>query len=614
MKINNLTINFVQKKYLLHKCKGSKFFCNQNRLFSLFNTITKSTSSELEGLEKFIKVFEDESPLIEVKNGLTFSTLNMSKLIHTIAHPSVLLYSYELIKSKKGKMIATKYNKLCKYIIEISKQLRAGIFKFKLSSMILRKLSKVRLSSKSLSERIVLKALELLFTHVFEPMFSNCSHGFRPKRSHLSALKEIEHKFKGKKWIIEVDLENCFNSISVSDKLMSVLRISIKCSKTLALIKSALKAGYNLKHNVIKGEFVDTPKNNILSPLLCNIFLHQFDVFMEKIILKYQTKAKRGADSKEYREKLRVKKKAEIILKENFSQKFYNKYELSKEEFDLRKNYVKNIKNSISGLWTLKSTDPMDKNYIKVNYIRYADDFIIGIASSYQTALNILKECKDFLFNELALVISEEKINITDASKGIKFLGTVITNRKMKHKSVVILKKDVKKGHRVTVTSRLSFCAPIESLFKRLVNRGLFKWNCIKGQKDRIRPTALKFMIHFDHSIILEYYNSIIYGLLHYYKFVDNRISLSSIVNCLKHSCALTLALKLKLRTSAKVYKKFGKLLFDPKSKTGIFLPFDFKRLSYLERFKESNNFITPENVINSKIPYSKAQKVITRK
>jgi retron-type reverse transcriptase len=599
---------------MLQKCKSSKlFFCSQNRLFS---TITEPKGSKLERPKEFSEILENGSPLIKLKGSkseVTFSTLDTSKLIHSIAHPSVLLLSYELIKSKNGNMTPANNDETLDgisfdYILRISEQLKAGTFKFKLARRILiPKPGKVTLRPLTIGsprEKIVQKALQLVLTQIFEPTFSDHSHGFRPKRSCLSALKDVERNFRAMKWVIEADLEKCFDSIA-HDKLMSILKLSIKCSKTLALIKSALKAGYSLEDNIIKGELVGTSQGNVLSPLLCNIFLHKFDEFMEKIIVKYRKGSER-ANTSEYRKKKYIKSKAVEMLKKFFPKKCYNKYELSKEALDLRKNYVKDIKKARNAMWASNSVDHMDENYIKVAYIRYADDFIIGITGSHQIAVNILKECRNFLLNELALKMSEEKTCISDFNKGIKFLGTVITNRKIKQKPIVIIKTGINKSHKMTVTPRLSFHAPIESLLKRLVTRGLFKWNKIKDQKDRIRPTAFKCMTNLDHSIILQYFNSIIRGLLNYYKFVDNRKSLGSIIHGLKCSCALTLALKFKLRTMAKVFKKFGKLLTEPISGMSIFLPNDLKKLTHMERFKldiNAKDFTTPENAI--KISYN---------
>jgi len=86
-------------------------------------------------------------------------------------------------------------------------------------------------------------------------------------------------------------------------------------------------------------------------------------------------------------------------------------------------------------------------------------------------------------------------------------------------------------------------------------------------------------MVNLDHSDIISYYNSIIYGILNFYSFVDNKTRLGAIIKYhLKHSCALTLALKYKLRKRAKVFQKFGRDLKCPETKSGLAIPSSFKR------------------------------------
>jgi hypothetical protein len=104
-------------------------------------------------------------------------------------------------------------------------------------------------------------------------------------------------------------------------------------------------------------------------------------------------------------------------------------------------------------------------------------------------------------------------------------------------------------------------------------------------------------------------YNSVINGIMNYYKFADNRKSLGNITHGLKMSCALTLALKLKLRTTAKVFKMFGSLLLDPESKLALKIPTTHMRLTHLERFNTGTGTVTtPENAI--KLSYGSTRSV----
>jgi hypothetical protein len=117
---------------------------------------------------------------------------------------------------------------------------------------------------------------------------------------------------------------------------------------------------------------------------------------------------------------------------------------------------------------------------------------------------------------------------------------------------------------------------PIIQLYQRLISRGFFKHNNKNGGD--IVPTALKAYQNHDHDHIIKSYNIVIRGLLSYYSPADNISALGKILHGLKRSCALTLALKYKLRTMAATFKKFGSRLTDPATKSSIYLPVNFKR------------------------------------
>jgi retron-type reverse transcriptase len=241
----------------------------------------------------FSKILEKGSTIIKPIKGSgcnkhLFSALDRSKLIHVIAHPSVLLQAYEAIKSKPGGMTKGISSKTLdgismNWILATSKQLLAGKYKFGVARRIMipkcgkknKKLDKRPLTISSPREKVVQKAIHLVLKELFEPIFLDTSHGFRPGRSCLTALKMIDQHFRNAKWIIEADLTKCFDRIP-HNNLLAVLGQTIKCLKTLA--QSGLKAGYLHVGKLISGELV--PQGSILSPLLSNIYLHTLDVFM----------------------------------------------------------------------------------------------------------------------------------------------------------------------------------------------------------------------------------------------------------------------------------------------------------------------------------------------
>jgi hypothetical protein len=108
----------------------------------------------------------------------------------------------------------------------------------------------------------------------------------------------------------------------------------------------------------------------------------------------------------------------------------------------------------------------------------------------------------------------------------------------------------------------------------------------------------MRSLVNLDHRNIILLYNAVIRGLLNYYSFADNRKSMGTIVHGLKMSCALTLALKYKLRTAAKTFQKFGSLLKCPESEAKIYLPNTFSRLSYEKKYNTKSIIANPEKIV----------------
>ena len=106
-------------------------------------------------------------------------------------------------------------------------------------------------------------------------------------------MKQMEATFQSAHYIIEADFSKAFDTIQ-HEALLSIIKEEIKCEKTLELIKSGLKAGHiefgELHNNLAMG----TAQGSILSPLLCNIFLHKLDKYIEELKIEYQRGEKRS--------------------------------------------------------------------------------------------------------------------------------------------------------------------------------------------------------------------------------------------------------------------------------------------------------------------------------
>jgi group II intron reverse transcriptase/maturase len=133
----------------------------------------------------------------------------------------------------------------------------------------------------TIRDRVVQQALLNRLTKIFEPKFLDCSFGFRPNRSAHQAIERIEDYLKGGcEWIVEVDIEKCFDTID-HDLLMRLVYEEVSDGRVLRLIHSFLEAGV-MEEMKIKYATSGTPQGGVISPLLANIYLHPFDEAMTK--------------------------------------------------------------------------------------------------------------------------------------------------------------------------------------------------------------------------------------------------------------------------------------------------------------------------------------------
>jgi len=126
----------------------------------------------------------------------------------------------------------------------------------------------------ALENKIVERGITWILESIYEQDFLNCSYGFRPKMNSHQALKELNDliMFQPVNHIVEADIKGFFDNVS-HEKLMEFIRIRIKDTTLLNLIKKFLKAGYIDEGVLVKPE-AGTPQGSILSPILANIFLH----------------------------------------------------------------------------------------------------------------------------------------------------------------------------------------------------------------------------------------------------------------------------------------------------------------------------------------------------
>lgn len=135
-------------------------------------------------------------------------------------------------------------------------------------------------------DRLIGQAIVQVLSPIFEEQFSDNSYGFRPNRScEMAVIKALECFNDGYDWIVDIDLQAFFDNVN-QDKLIGIIRRTIKDGRVVSLIRKYLVSGVMI-NGVIQPTNIGTPQGGNLSPLLSNIMLNELDKELEKRGLKF---------------------------------------------------------------------------------------------------------------------------------------------------------------------------------------------------------------------------------------------------------------------------------------------------------------------------------------
>ena len=415
------------------------------------------------------------------------------------------------------------------------------------------------------TDKLVQEVLRMILEAVYEPIFLDCSHGFRPKRSCHTALQSIKKGLNGTRWFIEGDIKGCFDNIE-HQTLISLINKKIKDMRIIKLIWKFLKAGYmeNWKyHNTFSG----TPQGGIISPLLSNVYLHELDKFVDDLAKEFDKPSSQRLTD-EY-----VRARAEV---------FNIKRRINRASDERRPELLEEWKKARKIM--LKTPCRLQTNK-KLKYIRYADDFIIGIYGNKNDAIEIKARLAKFIAEILGMELSEEKTLITHSNDYARFLGYDVRIRRNNQ-----VKSHSKHTQR-TMSNIVELNIPLEDkIMKFMFSKGIIEQK-ENGAIESVRRTKLLRCTPLE---IVSTFNAEIRGISNYYSLASNYKSLNYFSYLMEYSCLKTLANKHKC-TIHKVVERYK----DGKGKWGI--PYETKKGSkrcYIAKYSDCRESKNPNDII----------------
>lgn len=388
------------------------------------------------------------------------------------------------------------------------------------------------------NDKIVQEVMRIILEAIYEPIFSEVSFGFRTGLGCHDALYHVERKFRWVDYVIEGDIQQAYPTID-HQILMGIIQKRIQDPRFIRLLWKLLGCGV-LDEERITSPKMGVPQGSIVSPILANIYYQELDEFIQGIKEQFET-------PQTERKKLKSQAFKSLEYKINKVYKEMGKYdpqslerqELAKELKSLRQKRLK-----VEGL---------KDQVTRIEYVRYADDWMIGVSGDRALANQVKGEVERFMENTLAQKLHPIKTKITNIRKGnVHFLGYEIflpQNRPIttyKGKGVMTIRRG---------QPQLRFEIPVMKITEKLSIGGY-----LKKLSNLVRPISRSPYAALEDHVIVNHYRSLWLGLYNYYLGSTNRGRLQYIHYLLHTSCAMTLAHRHRMPVS-QVFTKYGKTL-----------------------------------------------------
>jgi RNA-directed DNA polymerase len=236
---------------------------------------------------------------------------------------------------------------------------------------------------------------------VIPPVFLNSSHGFRPGRSVHSALKEVKKYWLSTKWFIKLDIRKAFDRTD-HHILANMIESVVSDGRLVDEIYKMLKVRIVNFNRDVGG--LGVPQGSVLSPFLFNVFMHRLDNFMEGFCSKAVVKGKKKENplyaSERYKVRSQLDKEgASLSARLRAFRALRKKLKRAGHVLHLRVEHPRSV-----------------------HYIRYADDFLIGVCGDKEFAKDVKKKVLNFVKSELNFDVSLSSLSHAKSDK-TEFLG-----------------------------------------------------------------------------------------------------------------------------------------------------------------------------------------------
>jgi len=507
---------------------------------------------------------KDELELLRIHSeGKNMEGINNS-VRKLLTSPEYWIHCYESIKSNPGNMTrgtteVTLDGIDSEHFSSLTHKIKTGSFQF--GPIRRTEIPKPDGSTRPLGiansrDKIVQKGMAIILETVSEHRFIEGSFGFRREKSCKDAIKFIRKKVPSGMWAIEGDISKCFDSFD-HGRLASIVS---KKYVSLQMFKDLLHKALGVKIISLSSSFqnkIGTPQGSVVSPILCNIYLHELDVFItEGPVLENYRRGRAPGVSSEYTKAIKFTQEeleqALAIRKQKGKLKYWK---------TLQKLRVEKLKNA------QKLPSPKyryNDSTRKIAYVRYADDFVIFVWGSRQDCQEIIEKTRVFLKGNLDLNLSQTKTKITHLkSQKAEFLGFEIWQSPGKIPSTKsdinpMGKKDPgNKNARlrgaILATPRIRVTFSMKKVLEQLLDKGM-----VRKKNGKYFPTSFKPILQYEPQNIIAYLSSVYRGIAQYYSHADNWYDTKTIFDYYgKYCTAMTLAHKSKSKVP-KIFKKHG--------------------------------------------------------